>query len=92
MFILLYQTNKKYILCRLKKGTIAIRFFSQNLVRNNQFHTGDKPYDRGDVRNRFSGPPSQKFLIPSSTYEKCFLFGRNWFSGPYQNFMVFGLK
>ena len=45
MFILLYQTNKKYILCRLKKGTIAIRFFSQNLVRNNQFHTGDKPYE-----------------------------------------------
>ena len=33
----------------------------------------------GDVRNRSSWPHPKKFLIPSWTSEKCFLFGRNWF-------------
>ena len=33
----------------------------------------------GDVRNKFSQPPLKKFLIPSLTKEKYFLFGRNIF-------------
>ena len=36
-------------------------------------------FTRGDVRNRFSQPPLKKFLIPSLTKEKYFLFGRNIF-------------
>ena len=40
---------------------------------------GVRPVIGGDVKNRFSQPPLKKFLIPSLTKEKYFLFGRNIF-------------
>ena len=45
MFTPLYQANKTISCVDQTKGIIVLRFFSHKLVRHNQSHTGEKPYE-----------------------------------------------